>query len=244
MTARKPTAADMVEHVGTVEQRLPRRKPSLPAIGMEGVNKGRASLPLAIPERRHIVEEMVEHVGAGRDRTREPQRRAQTLAEQLYDGGFIDHDEVTTARTVRDLYHSVVSTSEGVASYGDPRGSGAPWDKAARKAGEIERQRSDRRNLACLMYAMCGIRAKSGLADFDRQLFEILQRACVATVDRPTLAMIGAARSEYGSERQRSAAGTTVLREALRKGAIYLGLIRAEPWLEEASLRITGDVVK
>ena len=206
--------------------------------------RARASLPLAIPDRRHIVEQMVEHVGAGRDRAKEPHRRAQTLVEQLYDGGFIDHDEITVARIVRDLYHSVVSASEGVASYGDPRGSGAPWDKAARKGMEIERKRSDRRNLAGLMYAMCGIRAKSGVADFDRELFEILQRACVATVDRPTLAIIGAARSEYGSERQRSAAGTTVLREALRKGAIYLGLIYADPWLEEASLRSTGDIVK
>jgi hypothetical protein len=214
---------------------------------MEGSTKGRAKPvvePVAIPERRHVVEERVEHVPAGVDRSKAPQHRAQTLVEQLYDGAFIDHNEVTVARTARDLFERVLSPSEGISSYGDPRGSGAPWDKAARKATEIASRRTDLRHLAGLMYSMCGIRTEEGLSDFDCELFEILRRSFVSTVDRPTLAMIGAVRSEYESERQRSAAGTTVLREALRRGAIYLGLIPAEPWRGEGSLRITSDLIK
>jgi hypothetical protein len=196
--------------VREIEQRLPRKRPSLPAVSMEGATKGRvkhSAEPVGIPERRHLVEEVTEHVSVGRDRTKGAPMRAQTLTEQLYSAGLIDFHEVSAARTVRDLYH------------------------------DVDRQRSDRRHLASLMYAMCGIKTHEGRHDFDRELFAIVTRACVATVDRPTLGQIGAARSEYGSDRQRTAAGTTILREALKRGAIYLGLVYAEPWRDEASLR-------
>jgi hypothetical protein len=248
MAAMPPrTRHHLTRIVREIEQRLAprRRKPSLPAVSMGGANEG-GTKPNAkpdIPVRRHLVEERTEHVSVGGDRTKGAPLRAQTLAEQLYSAGLIDFYETSAARTLCDLYHATAGRSEGVGAYESRPPAGAPWDKAARKASEIERQRSDLHQFADLMRAMCGVRNEEGQYDFDRELFVILMQACVATVIRPTLAQIGAARSEYGADRQRTAAGTTILREALKRGAIHLGLVYAEPWRDEASLRITGDVV-
>jgi hypothetical protein len=229
MTARKPTAADMVERVGTVEQRLPRRKPSLPAIAMEGTTKGRAKPsvePATIPER-------------------EPRTRALTTAEKAYNAGSLTWEEYAAAGVLRNRFIAQLGGSEGIAAYGEPRGSGSPWTKADRKAvAVLARSRTSTRELAHLLFAMVGVVDEQGVKVFDPQLAELLLRAVTETVDSVRLGDIGAQRTEYGGEKQRQAAGGAILRECLRRGAAHLSYIRAQQWRDATSWRVMDNPVK
>ena len=95
----------------------------------------------------------------------------------MYDTYNIDHGELDAAGEVRNLCLIVRGASEGVSSYGDPRGSGPPWNKADRKAVAVMRNRSDLSRLAQLMYAMCGVEDDEGRKGFDDELFVLMVRA-------------------------------------------------------------------
>src|SRR5262245_51297942 len=136
------TAADLTRVVAEIEQRLPprRRKPSLPAVTMEGTGKGRTKpiATVATPERRYVVK-VDTHVGAGTDRSKEPQLRALTTVERLYHSGAIQWEQTATAITLRNRVLTALGGSEGVSSYGERRLSGPAWQKADRKAEAVLR---------------------------------------------------------------------------------------------------------
>jgi hypothetical protein len=240
MPARKPSAADMVEHVGTVEQRLPRRKPSLPAVAMEGTTKGRAKPsvePFATPQRQHVVEENT-HVGAGTNRS-ERRLRATTAVERLYHSGSITWEEYTTGGVVRNRVLTALGGSEGVGPYDLPHGSGAPWAKGDRRAEAISRASGNTHALGGLLYAMTGFATEDGVRVFDQELATLVIRACIETTDGVSLADIGKARSEYANgSKQQLAAGAIALREALRRGAAHLRYAKAVEWRDAKSWRV------
>jgi hypothetical protein len=247
MSARKPTAADMVERVGTVEQRLPRRKPSLPAIAMEGATKGRVKAgiePVAVPERREVFEETV-HVGAGADRTKQNRLRVSTPVERMYNAGGLTWEEYAAGGVLRNRIVNELGGSEGVSSYGDGLACD-PWGKADRRAVSIlSRNRSNTTRLAGLLYAMAGVEDDEGKRVYDRELATLVIRACTETVDGVTLAEVGKARSEYANgSKQQSAAGSTAIREALRRGAIHLRYAKAVEWRDATSWRVLDSPAK
>ena len=246
-TGKSPRSPrDLTRVVREIEQRLPRRRPSLPAVALEGVTKGRTrsgSEPMAIPERREVFEETT-HVGAGTDRAREPRLRASTTVERAYNSGSLTYEEFCAANVLRNLFLEQFGCSEGIGSYGDVRGSGTPWNKADRKAVAILRQRTSRRELAELLFAMVGLTDERGQKVFDPQLAELLLRAVVETVDAIRLGDIGARRTEYAGEKQRQAAGGAILRECLRRGAAHLSYIRAQQWVDDTSWRVIDNPAK
>lgn len=250
-------ACDLTEHVGTVQQRLPRRKrPSLPAISMDRTDgkeitaRAKARLqeqaspkPVAIPGRREIVEEMVEHVSAGIDKTKEPQRRALTRAEKMHREGMLSHEEWQAAGVMRNRFLAELGHSEGVSGYGNKPGTGAPWEKADRRAQAILRNRTRRTRLAELVFAACGVYDEEGNRIFDQALAVDVIRCTIETVDIPTLTDIGARHTAYTGARQQPAAGGTTIKAALKRAAAHLGLIRLPTW-KDGSWRVVDTGAK
>jgi hypothetical protein len=238
----------MTVEVGVIQQRLPSRphKPSLPAIAMEGATKGRAKPsiePIAIPQRQHLVEEQTEHISVGRDRTRGTPLRALTAVERLYRSNSIQWEFYAAAGVLRNLVLNALGGSEGVGAYDLPPGSRAPWEKADRRAEAIGRASGNTDALRELLYAMVGFRDQCGKRRFDEEKAKLLLRACLETTDGIMLADIGKARSEYSGIKQLQAAGSTFLTEALRSGAMHLGLIRAPEW-RDGSWRLIDNPAK
>jgi hypothetical protein len=232
MSSRPPrTPRDLTHVVGEIQQKLSRRKrPSLPAVSMEGATKGRAKPvvePVAIPERHHVVE-VNTTVGAGQDRSRAPQRRAQTLVESQYDLGHYQWEQEQVAKRLRDLVARLCGLSEGVANYAGETGSGAPWEKGDRKALAVIENANVWKEFTDLILVMAEIPSRDpSRKQIDEELAVFLVRACTETVDRITLAEIGLARSEYGTQSRQEAVGSAVISEALRKGVGYLGYAKA-----------------
>jgi hypothetical protein len=170
--------------------------------------------------------------------------RALTLVERLHRADSIYSEEHSTAVELRNLVVSELGGSEGVSSYGDGTPCD-PWGKADRRAVSIlSRNRSNTQRLAALLYAMAGVENDEGKRVYDRELATLVIRACVETTNGVTLADVGRARSQYAyGSKQQSAAGVVAIRECLRRGAIHLRHVKAEEWREEASLRITSDIV-
>lgn len=282
-------AAGMTTTIGTIQQRLPtprRRKPSLPAVTLEGVKRNRspanglngaavtmtddqaleafsyASLvepaikaevaaakarikaqarpkPVEIPERRDMAEVQTTYVGAGRDRTKEPERRALTHCERQHLNGTLTFEEMQVATSLRNRFLAELGHSEGVASYGDPNASGPAWQKADRRAQTIlRRNRSNRTMLADLLYSMVGVTDTEGRRGFDQQLAVVLVRAAVETVDNITAGAIGAMRMPFEGTKQRQASGSAILKESLRRGAAHMGLVRLPDWRDATSWRV------
>lgn len=253
------TARDLTRVVREIEQRLPpkRRRPSLPQVSMERADgkeaaaRAKARLheqanpqPVTIPERREVFEEPT-HVGAGANRTREPRTRALTTVEKAYNAGSLTWEEYAAAGVLRNRFIAQLGGSEGVAAYGEPRGSGPPWNKADRKAVMVlDRNRKSTQELADLLFSMVGVVDEKGVKVFDPQLAELLLRAVTETVDAVRLGDIGAQRTEYGGEKQRQAAGGAILRECLRRGAAHLSYIRAQQWRDATSWRVIDNPAK
>lgn len=203
--------------------------------------------PVTIPNRRDTVEEMVEHVSAGRDRSKVPQTRALTRVERMHAAGMVSYEEAQTASVLRNRFIKELGGSEGVASYeqssGDQR---AGWEVAQKRAaGILDRNRSNRTRLAGLMAAMCSVENEEGARVFDADLAFIVVTASIQVVDAPQLGAIGKKRSAYSAEKQSQAAGGTIIREALRRGAAHLGFLRWAPYSPERSWRVAGmEVVR
>jgi hypothetical protein len=208
---------------------------------MEGATKGRTTPsvePIATPTRREIVEELVEHVGAGRDRTKDPRQRALTRAEKMHREGMLTYEEWQAAGILRNRFLAELGHSEGIASYGEPNTAGNPWEKADRKALAILRNRTSRARLADLMFAICGLHDDEGNKIFDETLAIDIVRSVIETVDIPTLTEIGARHTAYKGERQQPAAGGTTVKAGLRRGAAHLGLTSLPAWNDDASWRV------
>jgi hypothetical protein len=139
---------------------------------------------------------------------------------------------------VWNLVAEVRGGSEGVSNYSGEHGSGAPWGKGDRKAIAVLRNTKKVKELADLIYAMAGIPSQDGRKLIDHELAVFIVRACVQTVDGITLAEIGKARSEYATQNRQEAAGSTVLAEALRKGAGHLGYAAAPEWRHNVLQRL------
>jgi hypothetical protein len=92
--------------------------------------------------------------------------------------------------------------------------------------------------LAELLFSMAGIVDQAGRRVYDPELATLIVRACVETTDGLTLGIIGGARTEYLGEKQRQAAGSAVLSEALRRGAVHLEYARAPEWRDGTSWRV------
>ena len=197
----------------------------------ERLRKQANPAPVKTPERRTIIEVNTQ-VGAGVDRTRELQTRALTTAEKMYHNGRITYEEWQLAGVLRNKYLGEVgSNSEGVGSYGDPKGSGSPWRKADAKAQAIlKRNRTSTRELADLLWAMTGHHDEEGNKIYDRELATFVVRGCIETVDAITLSQIGKARTLLTGEKQVSAAGNAIFKECLRRGAAHMRFIRASEW--------------
>jgi hypothetical protein len=248
------TARDLTHVVREIQQRLPRRKrPSLPAISMERPDgKEAAALakarlqeqgnlkPVAIPERREIVEEIVEHVSAGVDRTKEPQHRALTRAEKMHREGTLSHEEWQAAGVIRNRFLAELGHSEGVAGYGDKPAAGAPWEKADRRAQAILRNRTSRIRLAELVFAACGLCDEEGNRIFDQALAADVVRCTIETVNIPTLTDIGARHTAYTGARQQPAAGGATIKAALKRAAAHLGYVRLPAW-KDGSWRVVDS---
>jgi hypothetical protein len=250
---KKATAGNMTVQVGVIEQRSPPRRqkpPSMPQVSLERADGKEAAAmakarlqqqasptPAMVPVRQHIVEEQVEHVGAGRDRSKEPQRRALTQVERLYQSRSIVWEWYAAAGVLRNAVLTALGGSEGVGAY-EPQISTAPWAKADRRAEAIRRRMGNTYALAELLYAMTGLKDQAGRRVFDKELATLVIRACIETTDGVTLGAIGRARSEYHGEKQLQAAGSTVLTEALRKGAMHLGYAKAADWRDATSWRV------
>jgi hypothetical protein len=257
---RKATAGSMTVEVGVIEQRLPprrRKPPSMPQVSLERADGKEAAAtakarlqqqasptPAMVPVRQHIVEEQVEHVGAGRDRTREPQQRALTQVEKLYRSGSIVWEAYATGGVVRNWVLTALGGSEGVSGYDEPHVSAAPWAKGDRRAEAIIRNGGSNKALAELIFAMAGLENREGKRIFDPELATLVIRACIETTDGVTLAAIGKARTEYNGEKQQQAAGSAVLSEALRRGAMHLRYAGAKEWRDATSWRIVDHIAK
>ena len=187
--------------------------------------------PVQIPDRRTVIE-VDGHVGAGTDRTKEPQRRSLTTAEKMYHNGSITYEEWQAAGVLRNKYLAEIgSNSEGVSSYGDPRGSGAPWQKADTKAQAIlRRNRTTTRELADLMWACTGHHDAEGNKVYDHELAVLLIRSVVEVTDTITLTFIGKQRTLYAGVKNTQAAGGAILKELYRKGAAHLRFTRTQEW--------------
>jgi hypothetical protein len=259
--ASSPAAAgSMTVEVGVIEQRLPprrRKPPSMPQVSLERADGKEAAAtakarlqqqasptPAMVPVRQHIVEEQVEHVGAGRDRTREPQQRALTQVEKLYRSGSIVWEAYATGGVVRNWVLTALGGSEGVSGYDEPHVSAAPWAKGDRRAEAIMRNGGSTKALAELIFAMTGLERRDGKRVFDQELATLVIKACIETTDGVTLTAIGKARTEYGGEKQQQAAGSAVLSEALRRGAMHLRYTGAREWRGATSWRIVDDIAK
>lgn len=194
--------------------------------------------PIPLAERRVIAEEDT-HVGAGRDKTSEKRTRSLTTAEQMHRNGSLTYDEWQTAGVLRTYYMEEMGGSEGVSSYGQSTGGGNPWNKADRKAASILlRNRTNRRALADMMFAMVGSYDEEGNKIFDKEMAVLLVRAVIETVDTVTLGQIGAARTMYTGEKQKPAAGGAILKEYLRRGAAHLRYVKAQEWRDSTSWKV------
>ena len=107
--------------------------------------------PVEPPVRHDVAEVVTSYTGAGRDRSKEPERRALTHCERQHLKGTLTFEETQTATSLRNRFLAELGHSEGVASYGDPNASGPAWRKADRRAQAIMgRNRSNRSMLADL----------------------------------------------------------------------------------------------
>ncbi|HEY7578675.1 MAG TPA: hypothetical protein VH855_13860, partial [Acetobacteraceae bacterium] len=134
--------------------------------------------------------------------------------------------------------------SEGVSGYDEPHVSAAPWAKGDRRAEAIIRNGGSNKALAELIFAMAGLENREGKRIFDPELATLVIRACIETTDGVTLAAIGKARTEYNGEKQQQAAGSAVLSEALRRGAMHLRYAGAKEWRDATSWRIVDHIAK
>ena len=195
--------------------------------------------PVEPPVRHDVAEVVTSYTGAGRDRSKEPERRALTHCERQHLKGTLTFEETQTATSLRNRFLAELGHSEGVASYGDPNASGPAWRKADRRAQAIMgRNRSNRSMLADLLYSMCGVTDTEGRRGFDQQLAVVLVRAAVETVDNITAGAIGGMRMPFEGTKQRQASGSAILKECLRRGAAHMGLIRLPEWRDETSWRV------
>ena len=201
--------------------------------------------PVEAPQRHDLVEEPTEHVGVGRDRGRGAPLRALTPVERLYKSGSLVWEEYAAGGVLRNLVVNELGGSEGVSSYGDGLACD-PWGKADRRAVSIlSRNRRNTTRLAGLLYAMAGVEDDEGKRIYDPELATLVIRACVETVDGVTLADIGKARSEYANgSKQQTAAGSTAIREALRRGAMHLRYAKAAEWRDATSWRLIDNPAK
>ena len=243
-------------YVGTVQQRLPRKRPSLPTVAMERVDgkeaaaRAKARLqeeanpkPVATPDRREIAEELT-HIGAGTDRTKEKRLRALTTVERMYNAGGLAWEEYAAGGVLRNLFVNELGGSEGVSSYGDGLACD-PWGKADRRAVSIlSRNRSNTMRLAGLLFSMAGLEDEEGNRVYDPELAALVIRACIETTDSVTLTQIGAKRTEYSGQKQQPAAGGAILREALRRGAMHLRYVKAHEWRDATSWRVIDNSAK
>jgi hypothetical protein len=207
----------------------------------------RQANPTAVetPERRDVAEVQTQYIGAGADRSKEPEKRALTRIERMHVDGMLSFEEFQAAGVLRNRFLNELGSSEGVGSY-DPSSRPSPgWQKADRKAVKIlTRNRTNRSRLSDLLFAVAGIVTEEGEKVFDQVLATWIVRATVETVDAPTLGQIGAARTSYIAEKQRQGCGGTVIKEALRRAAAHLGYVRLPEFDEAWSWRVLTSCAK
>jgi hypothetical protein len=204
-----------------------------------------APKPITTPQRHDLAEVTVSYGGAGRDKRNEQREtRALTRVERMHADGMLDFAEFQTAGVLRNRFLNELGSSEGVSAYDRaPRDPG--WQKADKRAQAIlTRNRTNRSRLSDLLFAMAGTTDESGDRVFDRQLALILVRASIEAVDPVQLGAIGAERSPYKAEKQRQAAGSSIIREALRRGAAHLGYLRLPAFDPAWSWRVTTEVAR
>jgi hypothetical protein len=191
---------------------------------------------------RLLAEENID-VGAGK--TQGGRTRVLTHAEGMYRLSKITWDEWQAAEALRLRLLALLPRSEGVGGYGLNPGRSDPTTKAARKGfsltgiavnwqtGDVERDkqhnRSALREAADLVYAMAdGIETEIGGKVFTHKLAEFVIRSSIGTdIDQTE---IGEALTHYRGEKQAAAAGGAILKAAFRRGAVYLGLTKADVW--------------
>jgi hypothetical protein len=191
---------------------------------------------------RLLAEENMD-VGAGKaegERT-----RVLTHAEGMHRLGKITWEEWQAAEELRIRVLALLPRSEGVSSYGLSPGRSDPATKAARKGlaltglnvnwqtGDVERDkqhnRSARQEAADLIYAMAeGIEPETGGKVFNHKLAEFIIRSVLG--NEIDLTEIGHALTHYKGEKQASAAGGAILKAAFHRGAVCLGLAKADDW--------------
>ena len=129
--------------------------------------------------------------------------------------------------------------SEGVGSYGDPRGEGDPWDKGDKKAAAVLANNENRRKLANLLYAATGLQDQHGRKSYDEAETVALVRSVIETSGSITKYEIGAAFTGYGPKtKQLPAAGVGWLVAHYRRLAQHLGLLKTKEWKPRSSWRV------
>jgi hypothetical protein len=199
----------------------------------------------AIPERQDIVETVTQHVSAGADKSKTPERRALTLVERQHLSGGLSFEEAQAGRILQQRFLSELGGSTGVGSY-DPSSRPSPgWQRSDRQAVRIlTRNYSNRAALSELLYAACGTIDDEGRRIFDKPLAAILVQAVTLTTGAITVGAIGEARSNYDGVKQRQAYGLATIRECLRRAAAHLGFVKLEAFSAENSWRVTRDVAR
>lgn len=206
----------------------------LPAKARERLNGQANPVPVSIPQRQDVVEEIAPtHVSVGRNKAKEEKQiKAVTLAERLHKDGIIDDDQLAAAGRLRNKYMLEMGHSEGVSSYGDSRSDGMPWAKADKRAEAIlSRNRSNLRELAELLFSMAGNHDEEDNKIFDRELATFVVRSVIETTDAIALRTeVGRTRTGYSGEKQLSAAGGAILGECYHRGAAHIRRVKSEQW--------------
>ena len=186
-----------------------------------------------------------ENIDVGAGRTKGDRTRVLTHAEAMHRLGKITWEEWQASDELRKRLLALLPHSEGVSSYGLSPGQSDPTTKAARKGlaltgcdvnwqtGDVEHgkrhNRSELREAADLIYPMAeGMEPETGRKVFNHKLAEFVIRSATGTeIDQTE---IGRALTHYTGEKQASAAGGAILKAAFHRGAVYLGLTKADDW--------------
>jgi hypothetical protein len=189
-----------------------------------------------------------ENIDVGAGKTEGDRPRVLTLADAMHRLDKITWEEHQGAETLRKRLMALLPPSEGVSSYGLNPGRSDPTTKAARKGraltglelnwrtGEAKsaaehlrrHNRSELREAAELLYAMAGLETEAGRRVYNPELAVFVVRA--VTGNDITLTEVGMALTHYTGEKQASAAGGAILKDAFHRGSMHLGLVKAPEW--------------
>lgn len=229
----------------TIEDRAGRR--ALSKQEQMRVSGSEEGIGLETDGHRIIAEENLD-VGAGKNKGKRP--RVLTQADLMHRLGKITQARWEAAEALRKKVMALLPPSEGVSSYGLSPGRADPATKADRKArrltgyevnwrkGEAKldadnnarRNRSELREAAEMLYAMAGVETEDGRKAYDLQLAVFLVRSVLEASPVVMLTEIGEALTAYTGEKQASAAGGAILNMLYHRGAVYLGLEKADDW--------------